>query len=277
MLDPAYPVGPSFRPATGPEGERHFDGSAPCEGRRNGGRQDVGLARVVAPSRGVPAPTARGRSLGSADMRLPGRYDGVARPIVTYGSDPVLHRACAPVTEFDEALRRLLLDMFASMEAADGVGLAANQIGVDARIFVIDCPDAARRTSSATWSTRADPPGRTGRARRAGHRRGLPLGPRPVRGPATGVPRTGGRRRRPGDPVRSRPRAWPRAACSTRWTTSTAPCTSTCCPRRSGSNCWPRRPDLAVTYRRDDAEGASQRAPASEERIEGGVAPMSAA
>jgi peptide deformylase len=75
-------------------------------------------------------------------MRLPGRYDGVARPIVTYGSDPVLHRACAPVTEFDGALRRLLLDMFASMAAADGVGLAANQIGVDARIFVIDCPDA---------------------------------------------------------------------------------------------------------------------------------------
>jgi peptide deformylase len=75
-------------------------------------------------------------------MRLPGRYDGVARPIVTYGSDPVLHRACAPVTQFDEALRRLLLDMFASMAAADGVGLAANQIGVDARIFVIDCPDA---------------------------------------------------------------------------------------------------------------------------------------
>jgi len=76
-------------------------------------------------------------------MRLPGRYDGVARPIVTYGSDPVLHRSCAPVTDFDEQLRRLLLDMFASMEAADGVGLAANQIGVDARVFVIDCPDAA--------------------------------------------------------------------------------------------------------------------------------------
>ncbi|SDF61699.1 peptide deformylase [Blastococcus aurantiacus] len=76
-------------------------------------------------------------------MRLPGRYDGVARPIVTYGSDPVLHRPCAPVTAFDRGLRHLLLDMFASMEAADGVGLAANQIGVDARIFVIDCPDAA--------------------------------------------------------------------------------------------------------------------------------------
>jgi peptide deformylase len=75
-------------------------------------------------------------------MRLPGRYDGVALPIVTYGSNPVLHRPCAPVTVFDESLRRLLLDMFASMAAADGVGLAANQIGVDARIFVIDCPDA---------------------------------------------------------------------------------------------------------------------------------------
>ena len=75
-------------------------------------------------------------------MRLPGRYDGVARPIVTYGSNPVLHRSCAPVSAFDEGLRRLVLDMFASMSAADGVGLAANQIGVDARIFVIDCPDA---------------------------------------------------------------------------------------------------------------------------------------
>ena len=75
-------------------------------------------------------------------MRLLGRYDGVARPIVTYGSTPVLHRPCAPVTVFDAGLRRLVLDMFASMTEADGVGLAANQIGVDARIFVIDCPDA---------------------------------------------------------------------------------------------------------------------------------------
>jgi peptide deformylase len=75
-------------------------------------------------------------------MRLPGRYDGVARPIVTYGSDPVLHRPCAEVTAFDRDLRHLVLDMFASMVAADGVGLAANQIGVDARVFVIECPDA---------------------------------------------------------------------------------------------------------------------------------------
>src|SRR4028119_489609 len=75
-------------------------------------------------------------------MRLPGRYDGVARPIVTYGTGEVLHRPTAPVTDFDERLRRLALDMFASMREADGVGLAANQSGVDARVFVIDCPDA---------------------------------------------------------------------------------------------------------------------------------------
>ena len=65
---------------------------------------------------------------------------GTARPITMHG-DPVLHRACAPVTLFDDALREFVEDMFASMYAARGVGLAANQIGVDARVFVLDCPD----------------------------------------------------------------------------------------------------------------------------------------
>ena len=46
------------------------------------------------------------------------------------------------MTVFDEELQQLVADMFASMAAAEGVGLAANQIGVDARIFVVDCPDA---------------------------------------------------------------------------------------------------------------------------------------
>jgi len=67
---------------------------------------------------------------------------GRARSITRYGT-PVLHQPCAPVTAFDDALRQLVADMFASMYAARGVGLAANQIGVDARIFVYDCPDAA--------------------------------------------------------------------------------------------------------------------------------------
>ncbi|WP_337062195.1 peptide deformylase [Kineococcus sp. G2] len=65
---------------------------------------------------------------------------GLARPITTYGT-PVLHRRCAEVTAFDDDLAQLVADMFASMAAADGVGLAANQIGVDARVFVVDCPD----------------------------------------------------------------------------------------------------------------------------------------
>ncbi|WP_305785941.1 peptide deformylase [Symbioplanes lichenis] len=65
---------------------------------------------------------------------------GTPRPITRYGN-PVLHRRCADVTVFDEALEQLVADMFASMAAAEGVGLAANQIGVDARVFVVDCPD----------------------------------------------------------------------------------------------------------------------------------------
>lgn len=55
--------------------------------------------------------------------------------------DPVLHQACEPVTEFGPPLARLVEDMYATMYAAEGVGLAANQIGVPLRVFVYDCPD----------------------------------------------------------------------------------------------------------------------------------------
>jgi peptide deformylase len=68
--------------------------------------------------------------------------EGVARPITLYG-DPVLHRPCETVAPGHPGLDRLVADMFASMYAADGVGLAANQIGVGLRVFVVDCPDAA--------------------------------------------------------------------------------------------------------------------------------------
>jgi peptide deformylase len=67
---------------------------------------------------------------------------GVVHPITRYFT-PVLHRPTTPVTSFDDDLVQLVADMFASMDAADGVGLAANQIGVDARVFVVDCPDDA--------------------------------------------------------------------------------------------------------------------------------------
>ncbi|GAA3658910.1 peptide deformylase [Nonomuraea antimicrobica] len=66
---------------------------------------------------------------------------GEVRPIVHVG-DPVLHHPCEPVTRFDGELAALVADMFASMYAAEGVGLAANQIGVPLRVFVYDCPDA---------------------------------------------------------------------------------------------------------------------------------------
>ena len=66
------------------------------------------------------------------------------RPIRLLG-DPVLRTPTDPVTMFDDALRRLVEDMFASMYAAEGVGLAANQIGVSLSVFVYDCPDATQR------------------------------------------------------------------------------------------------------------------------------------
>ena len=59
--------------------------------------------------------------------------------IVKY-SDPGLEKRAEPITEFDSPeLRQLIADMFESMYAAKGVGLAAPQIGIPKRIAVIDC------------------------------------------------------------------------------------------------------------------------------------------
>lgn len=52
--------------------------------------------------------------------------------------DPVLERPGAPVTKFDDELKQLTEDMFTSMYAAQGVGLAAPQIGKSLRLTVID-------------------------------------------------------------------------------------------------------------------------------------------
>lgn len=59
------------------------------------------------------------------------------RPIVKY-PDPILQNATEPVTEFNAELRTLAADMFESMYAAKGIGLAAPQIGVGKRLTVID-------------------------------------------------------------------------------------------------------------------------------------------
>ena len=58
-------------------------------------------------------------------------------PIRTLG-DPVLKTSSKPVERFDESLRHLVEDMFATMYDAPGVGLAAPQVGTSLRLFVFD-------------------------------------------------------------------------------------------------------------------------------------------
>jgi peptide deformylase len=65
---------------------------------------------------------------------------GAIRPITRWGT-PVMHQRTRPVTQYDEDLHDLVRDMFATMYAAEGVGLAATQVGVDLSVFVFDCPD----------------------------------------------------------------------------------------------------------------------------------------
>jgi peptide deformylase len=65
-------------------------------------------------------------------------------PIVKFG-DPVLEREADIITEFDTPeLHKLVEDMFESMYAAKGVGLAATQIGIGKKIAVIDCSNGER-------------------------------------------------------------------------------------------------------------------------------------
>lgn len=57
--------------------------------------------------------------------------------IVQYGH-PVLRQKCRPVTEVDDTIRQLAADMIETMIDANGVGLAAPQVGVDIRLAVVD-------------------------------------------------------------------------------------------------------------------------------------------
>ena len=74
--------------------------------------------------------------------------------------DPVLRQPTAEITEIDDALRRLVADMFETMYDAPGVGLSANQVGVQRRFFVYDVgegpgvvinPQIAERTGEWTY------------------------------------------------------------------------------------------------------------------------------
>lgn len=57
---------------------------------------------------------------------------------ILFLGDPVLRQPAAEVVAFDDGLRALLRDMFATMYHAEGIGLAAPQIGVSSRVIVLD-------------------------------------------------------------------------------------------------------------------------------------------
>jgi peptide deformylase len=76
-------------------------------------------------------------------MTKPATKDAAAKPLhkiheVVKYPDPVLARRGETVTIFDDALRKLVAEMFESMYAAQGIGLAAPQISISKRITVID-------------------------------------------------------------------------------------------------------------------------------------------
>jgi len=60
---------------------------------------------------------------------------------ILHHPDPRLRRKAAPVTRFDDALLRVIDDLFDTMYAAPGTGLAANQVGLPMRLAVMDCSD----------------------------------------------------------------------------------------------------------------------------------------
>ncbi|MGA4508629.1 peptide deformylase [Propionibacteriaceae bacterium G1746] len=66
--------------------------------------------------------------------------EGQILPITRWG-ESVMHEQTEPVTEFGDELAQLVADMFATMAAAEGVGLAGTQVGRNLSIFVYDCPD----------------------------------------------------------------------------------------------------------------------------------------
>jgi len=55
---------------------------------------------------------------------------------VVFEPNPVLHQVCDPVKTFDNALESLVSDMFDTMKANDGIGLAAPQVGILDRLFI---------------------------------------------------------------------------------------------------------------------------------------------
>lgn len=75
-------------------------------------------------------------------------------PIVIYG-DEVLRKKCVDLTPDFPELKRLIEDMFLTLAEAEGVGLAAPQIGKDIRLFIVDCTPWAEDDPSCVDYKRA--------------------------------------------------------------------------------------------------------------------------
>ncbi|MFE6287899.1 peptide deformylase [Streptomyces sp. NPDC057877] len=88
----------------------------------------------------MPSVFLQGRPVESYPPLAPEARRGSVRRITEVG-EQVLHKPCRDVTEFGPDLAALIDDMFLTMYIAEGAGLAANQVGVDLRLFVYDCPD----------------------------------------------------------------------------------------------------------------------------------------
>ncbi|MFG3248117.1 peptide deformylase [Streptomyces sp. NPDC048187] len=88
----------------------------------------------------MPSVFVQGRPAASYPPFAPEARRGSVRRVTEVG-EGVLHRPCRDVTEFGPDLAALIDDMFRTMYVAEGAGLAANQVGVDLRLFVYDCPD----------------------------------------------------------------------------------------------------------------------------------------
>ncbi|WP_438289646.1 peptide deformylase [Streptomyces sp. HUAS TT7] len=83
----------------------------------------------------------QGRPVDSYPSLPPETERGSVRRVTVVGEE-ILSRPCQEVTEFGSPeLSSLIDDMFLTMHVADGAGLAANQVDVDLRLFVYDCPD----------------------------------------------------------------------------------------------------------------------------------------
>ena len=97
------------------------------------------MRRLAATTRDMPdkSTTSEDAATPSAARPEPPAVPRKIYPVVKFG-DPILEKPTKPVAAFDEQLAELAEDMFATMYAAQGIGLAAPQIGKSIRMTVVD-------------------------------------------------------------------------------------------------------------------------------------------